>query len=194
YGRLLARRHAAPAAPARRSGGRRRRRDRRTTQRQRTVLRIPNDRDVAGSRPLRPLQRAALAMTTRVLVLFVCAAAVLGACGSSAKSAQNGASVSPIAVVGGMRPNLPPRVFTFDAPTGARSDLAHSDGGSDPAVSPDRALVAFAGKAGAYPALFVVPAAGGDAVQVTTEIPCAGTFAHPTWSPDGREIAFEVFF
>src|SRR5262249_55145029 len=73
YGRLLARRQAAPAAPARRSGGRRRRRDRRTTQRQRTVLRIPNDRDVAGSRPLRPLQRAALAMTTRVLVLFVCA-------------------------------------------------------------------------------------------------------------------------
>jgi Tol biopolymer transport system component len=159
-------------------------------------------------------------MTTRVLVLFVCATGVFGACGSSANSARNDASVGPtvdrahavgqpvdvgadvgvaprpgaIAVVGDMRPNLLPRVFTFDAVTGARSDLAHSDGGSDPAVSPDRTLVAFAGKAGAYPALFVVPAAGGDAVQVTTPIPCAGAFAHPTWSPDGREIAFEVFF
>src|SRR5262249_40801037 len=70
-----------------------------------------------------------------------------------------------IAVVGDMRPNLQPRVSTFDAATGARSDLAHSDGGSDPAVSPDRRLVAYAGKAGTYPALFVVPTAGGDAVQ-----------------------------
>src|SRR5262249_2331098 len=68
-------------------------------------------------------------------------------------------------VVGDMRPNLQPRVSTFDAATGARSDLAHSDGGSDPAVSPDRRLVAYAGKAGTYPALFVVPTAGGDAVQ-----------------------------
>jgi len=105
-----------------------------------------------------------------------------------------GPRLGSIAVVGDMRPNLVPRVFTFDAATGARSDLAHSDGGSDPAVSPDRTLVAFVGKAGEYPALFVVPAAGGDAVQVTTPIPCAGIFGRPVWSPDGREIAFEVFF
>jgi Tol biopolymer transport system component len=133
-------------------------------------------------------------MTIRVLVLSVCVGVVFGSYGSSATSAQNVAIVGPIAVVGDTRPNLQPRVFTFDAATGARSDLAHSDGGSDPAVSPDRTLVAFAGKAGAYPALFVVPAAGGDAVQLTTPIPCAGSFAHPTWSPNGREIAFEVFF
>jgi Tol biopolymer transport system component len=133
-------------------------------------------------------------MTPRLLVLVVCAAGVFGANNSSASVAQNDASVGPIAVVGDMRPNLQPRVLTFDAATGARSDLAHSDGGSDPAVSPDRTLVAYAGKAGTYPALFVVPAAGGDAMQVTTPIPCAGTFSHPTWSPDGREIAFEVFF
>jgi len=62
-------------------------------------------------------------MKIRVLVLFVCAAGVFGVCGASANSAQNDASVGPtgaIAVVGDMRPNLRPRVFTFDAAKGAR--------------------------------------------------------------------------
>ena len=86
-------------------------------------------------------------MTTRALVLFVCAAGVFGACGSSANSAPNDASVGStidrthaveqlvdvgadvgvasrpgvIAVVGDMRPNLQPRVFFFDASDPLRS-------------------------------------------------------------------------
>jgi imidazolonepropionase-like amidohydrolase len=56
-------------------------------------------------------------------------------------------------------------------------------GAADPALSPDGARIAVSilGK------LFLVPTAGGDAVQLTQG---AGWDAHPAWSPDGQFIAY----
>ena len=56
-------------------------------------------------------------------------------------------------------------------------------GAADPAVSPDgtRVAASILGK------LFLVPIAGGDAVQLTRG---AGWDAHPAWSPDGQFIAY----
>ncbi len=62
-----------------------------------------------------------------------------------------------------------------------------------PALSPDGARVVFAGGRFDYEGnairagLWVVPAAGGDPVALTAE---EGRDASPTWSPDGRWIAF----
>jgi TolB protein len=60
------------------------------------------------------------------------------------------------------------------------------DGSYAPAWSPDGAWIAYVGRHGDANDLFVVPASGGDPVQLTT----TGAVASPTWSPDGRMIAF----
>jgi dipeptidyl aminopeptidase/acylaminoacyl peptidase len=56
-----------------------------------------------------------------------------------------------------------------------------------PEWSPDGARIAFLGRAGARDQLFVAPADGGEAVQLTA-IPDGVVAAE--WSPDGRSIAF----
>ncbi|HEX5869076.1 MAG TPA: amidohydrolase family protein, partial [Longimicrobium sp.] len=57
-------------------------------------------------------------------------------------------------------------------------------GAVDPALSPDGARVAVS----ILGTLWIVPIAGGDAVQVTSS---GGAWdAHPAWSPDGRFLAF----
>jgi imidazolonepropionase-like amidohydrolase len=57
-------------------------------------------------------------------------------------------------------------------------------GAMDPAVSPDGGRVAVS----ILGTLWLVPVAGGDAVQVTTG---GGSWdAHPAWSPDGQFLAF----
>jgi Tol biopolymer transport system component len=64
--------------------------------------------------------------------------------------------------------------------------------GRTPAWSPDGGWVAFESNRGSpngHYALFVVPAQGGVAVQLTSFEVNAN---HPAWSPDGRHIAFSV--
>jgi dipeptidyl aminopeptidase/acylaminoacyl peptidase len=56
-----------------------------------------------------------------------------------------------------------------------------------PEWSPDGTRIAFLGRAGARDQLFVAPAAGGEAVQLTT---IADGVLAAEWSPDGDSIAF----
>lgn len=61
---------------------------------------------------------------------------------------------------------------------------------TDPAWSPDGARIAFASDREELPlpALFVIPAGGGNPLRVTDH---AGYEGAPSWSPDGLHIAFE---
>jgi len=60
------------------------------------------------------------------------------------------------------------------------------DGSYAPAWSPDGNWIAYVGRQGEANNLYVVPAGGGEPVQLTT----SGAVASPTWSPDGTMIAF----
>lgn len=77
-----------------------------------------------------------------------------------------------------------PSLLTPDAPGSATPD-PHGNGG--PAFTPDGATVYFvSNRDGAYD-VYRVPAAGGDAVRVTTG---SGILGKPALSPDGRMLAY----
>jgi Tol biopolymer transport system component len=59
--------------------------------------------------------------------------------------------------------------------------------GRDPALSLDGTYLAYAATVNGTSQVFVIPAQGGDPVQVTSEAVYAG---QPDWSPDGRELAY----
>jgi Tol biopolymer transport system component len=75
----------------------------------------------------------------------------------------------------------------FDAPTALStgSDSAIPEGA--PAWSPDGTTLAFSSARTGTSQIFTMPAAGGNAVQVTNEV--AGAF-DPAWSADGSTIVF----
>jgi len=79
------------------------------------------------------------------------------------------------------------------ASTASLVQLTHSSspsGAYDPAWSPDGRQIAFeadwAGPRG-YSELYLIPASGGEAVQLTNEVDAA---LAPAWSPDGAQIAY----
>lgn len=66
---------------------------------------------------------------------------------------------------------------------GATRTVSVDVGAADPALSPDGARIAVS----ILGRIFVVPADGGEAVQLTSG---PGWDAHPAWSPDGQFIAY----
>jgi dipeptidyl aminopeptidase/acylaminoacyl peptidase/CubicO group peptidase (beta-lactamase class C family) len=65
--------------------------------------------------------------------------------------------------------------------------LTHGQSDGSPAWSPDGSTIAFVRAADGPPQLWLLPAAGGEAEQLTTLPLGAGA---PVWSPDGSKIAF----
>ncbi|MCX2725941.1 LpqB family beta-propeller domain-containing protein [Thermomicrobium sp. 4228-Ro] len=78
-------------------------------------------------------------------------------------------------------------LWIVDLRTGELTPLVEGgDGQYAPAWSPDGQWIAYVGRHGEANDLYVVPASGGQPVQLTS----TGLVATPTWSPDGRFIAF----
>ncbi|MDT4990234.1 MAG: hypothetical protein QOH97_126 [Actinoplanes sp.] len=76
------------------------------------------------------------------------------------------------------------QVGTLD---GAARQLTHGPADSAPAWSPDGDAIAFLRCGDGSAQLWLLPAAGGEAEQLTS-LPCGA--GPPVWSPDGRRIAF----
>ncbi len=78
-------------------------------------------------------------------------------------------------------------LWIVDLRTGELTPLVEGgDGQYAPVWSPDGQWIAYVGRHGEANDLYVVPATGGQPVQLTS----TGLVASPTWSPDGRFIAF----
>ncbi|MCX7622411.1 MAG: LpqB family beta-propeller domain-containing protein [Thermomicrobium sp.] len=78
-------------------------------------------------------------------------------------------------------------LWIVDLRTGNLAPLVQGgDGQYAPVWSPDGLWIAYVGRHGEANDLFVVPASGGQPVQLTD----SGVVAAPTWSPDGRTLAF----
>jgi WD40 repeat protein len=76
---------------------------------------------------------------------------------------------------------------TFDAPVALATGSATEIPEGAPAWSPDGTTLAFSSARSGTSQIFTMPAAGGDAVELTTE---AGGAFSPAWSGDGRTIYY----
>lgn len=80
-----------------------------------------------------------------------------------------------------------PQVYTMSYPDKKISRVTFSGGyNCSPVWSPDGRSIAYAGRVGRDFHVFVIPAGGGQARQLTS----SGSNEDPTWSPDSRFIAF----
>jgi TolB protein len=81
-------------------------------------------------------------------------------------------------------------LWRHDLATGTDAEIATSGlaSATQPAFSPDGAVLAFEGRVGSGGAhVYVVPATGGSPVALTTD---PADDAGPAWSPDGRTVYF----
>ena len=79
------------------------------------------------------------------------------------------------------------RIQTVNADGSGYSAIANTEGGTDPAWSPDRKKLAFAIPSGPEAGLYVIGANGRQRVRVFT-----GAAGGPAWSPDGTRIVFHA--
>ena len=80
------------------------------------------------------------------------------------------------------------QVWRVELPGGTARRVTRGVSDSNPRISPDGTRVLFVrGDAHARPQLFVIPAGGGEALQVTDAPLGVGEYA---WTPDGREAVF----
>ena len=88
--------------------------------------------------------------------------------------------------VGGIDAGGEVRVLDADDPDAEQVTVA--DHGDWPSWSPDGDTILYSGEADGTPALFTVPAAGGESTELDMDGPPGATEA--MWSPDGSRIAF----
>jgi Tol biopolymer transport system component len=91
--------------------------------------------------------------------------------------------------------NGDPQIFVVDADGTDLRQVTHGRGAQSPAWSPDGARIAYRGLApdSTYE-IYVVHVASGEAIRVTRQLPDVDSaYLDPvSWSPDGREIVFQV--
>ncbi len=114
--------------------------------------------------PARPRRRFAALLAGAAALVLLAAAVFLGRPRTAARSASVGAAWSH------------PRQFT-----------STPEWDTDPAISPDGSLVAYASIASGAPELWVVDPEGGEPLRLTDD---RSEKRKPAWFPDGRAIAF----
>ena len=91
-----------------------------------------------------------------------------------------------IVVAGDLGANVLPSLWQLDA----RGQADRLGDGRDPAVSPDATTVAYA----VGTTLWTRDLVTDDRRELVSPVDCADGLARPSWSPDGRFIAFEIHF
>ena len=80
-------------------------------------------------------------------------------------------------------------IFRADTDGNHKVQLTHNTNSQDPAISPDGKLIAFTSDRNGSPQLFLMDTNGSNVRQLTHESPSAG---HPSFSPDGQQLAYDV--
>jgi len=197
-GRVPAGRQAAPAAPVRRRGHRHRRRDRCRARRQRPLLRLSHDRDLARSHPLRAIRSASPPMTkARLFVLLLLAS---GAVGVGGPAAHSGRARHALAIVYAGDWSGMSQIYAVDPASRRHGQLTFGRaptcrpevpcGYLDPSPSPDGRHLLFSDQVleGKLASLFVARADGRDRRRLGEIKPLADPYA--AWSPASRRIVF----